>query len=450
MNLYKNVLQKIKSLGLQHQKMLLAVSGGADSMTLLEVCGKIHPNCVVAHVNYNFRPVESKNEETLVRARCESMSIPFFVLHLNGYEELKKNGENNLQIFAREQRYRFFEKIMKEEGCSVLATAHHADDNVETVLLNLIKGTGYRGLKAISILQNNIFRPFIDVPAAVIRHFTQTESISFFEDSSNNSDAYDRNYLRHHVIPTIERRFPDFKKNTLQNIQRFQEVGRFYENYLQARKNVILKQQHHSVYVDLDKLNKESYEDDLVILLLQDYGFSARYLDAFQQLRVSKNAARLTDGKTSFIKDKNRIYIVQEHLEQDIFHFESIQELIGKKLKIAGKLLQFEQVDAQQVDFQGPNTLYIQADRCENAITIRLNKPGDYFYPFGIKKKKKVSRFLADKKMPQTLRRNVLLIFCGNQCIAIAGLEIDYRFAVTSRQAPCIRIRCTDWTDTSH
>lgn len=444
MNLFEITQQKVANLGLQNQKILVAVSGGADSMVLLEVLAKIHPKCVVAHVNYQFRPEESEKEELLVRTRCAALSLPIFVLNLKGYEDLEQAEERNLQIFARQKRYAFFEQIMQREECAVVATAHHADDNVETLLINFIKGTGYKGLKVMPVLLGKIFRPFIDVSSEQLRRFAAEENITFLEDSSNQEDGYDRNYLRNKIIPEIEARFPDFRKNAFQNIQRFQEVGNFYEAHLQARKNIVIKQVKNAWYIDLDKLSKEKYQQDLAVMILQEFGFSARFLPTFQQLQTSKNAAKMSSGDTSMIKDKNKIYIVKEYLEQDIFHFQSIWNLIGKKLKIAGKVLQFDQVDAFSINYQELGVLHLQADRCQAPVTIRLNRPGDYFFPFGSKKKKKISRFLADKKISQDARRNVPLIFCGDQCMAIAGVEIDYRFAISKPEQPCIRVLCSD------
>lgn len=443
MNICKVVLDYIKQYNLKDKRFLIAVSGGADSMVLFDTMRSLNLYIQAAHVNYNFRAEEAPLEEQLVRDYCAKYKIPLHVYTLDGYQSLKDSEYDNLQVFAREQRYRFFRKCMQDNGLGVLATAHHADDNVETVMLNFLKGTGYRGLQGMKVLKEDIFRPLLSLYAQQIRDYALEHKIPFRVDSSNLKDDYDRNFIRNQVAPLLERKFPEWKNNVAKNIQRFQSVSHFYEQYLQGRATLIWKRQDQSEYIDLQKLARELYIDDLILFVFQKLGIEPRYLTAFTQLKESRNGASVDAGHYQLIKDQNKIFFTRKNAVNDIYLFANIESIDGAEIKIAGFTLSFTVMPAMSQVPREDGVLYVNADKCLDRLTIRLNRPGDYFYPFGLKKKKKVVRFLADKKLPQTIRQSVPLIFCGEYCIAIAGVEIDYRFAIDSKSKRWLRIVCS-------
>jgi len=419
---------------------LLAISGGSDSMVLLDIFIKLKATFQVAFVNYGFRS-QSNEEQQLVASICHNLNIPFHYLKLNGYESLDKAEDKNLQSFAREARYAFFNKICTQEQLAYIVTAHHALDNIETVLMNILHSSSFLGLRGMNILEKNIFRPLLNISKEDIQAYAEAHKVKYFIDHTNLESQYKRNFLRNEVLPIIEQKIPQVKKNIQNNISNWSHIISFYQK-------MILNHIHNHTHKDSEKqieyfkykrLLRHPYPSDIIHHLLIKYHFNTHQVSEFQKLLEAQNGAILENDYYQFIKDNDRISIVNKAQQQQLQIYTSINvaELnTHTPIIISQGQLSFEckLIDAntfQKATFND-NNFYINAELLDidSPLIIRNHIPGDYFYPFGLNKKKKISKYLIDKKVPITERTRQIVIAHKDYILCVLSFGIDHRFRV--------------------
>lgn len=428
------LLQLLKKNELEQHKFLLAISGGVDSMVLLDQYRQARLHIEVAHVNYGFRGDESDAEMELVNAYCQRHNIPIHILNKKGYADLEVAAEKNLQIWARQVRYDYFNQLKSQFEYDYIVTAHHADDQVETVLMNFSKGTGIKGLRGIKDIQGNILRPLLKYTKDELIQYAASHQIPYLNDSSNASNDYLRNFFRNEIIPQIEARIPGFKSQIMDNVERLKGVEDIYNRYLSQRLPLVLKKDEQiGRYLDIDKLQKEVHYKDLLVHFLDSERIPISFYQELVKLMDAHQGSSIAYGGYTFIKDKRRIYISIGQADDSIIMLDKEQLKVGVKLRIDEVEMEFTlRANHEDMDLHANHFLCLAADALSYPLMMRNTMPGDYFYPFGLNKKKKVAKFLIDEKVPVPKRAKVKVLLSGHHIVAVLPYRIHHRFSVQS------------------
>src|SRR5690348_6913019 len=304
MSLLKEFIKNIEQQNLfqKNDYLLLAVSGGADSVALCELCFQAGFHFEIAHCNFQLRGEESERDEKFVLQLGEKYWTKVHEKKFNTTDYAAQN-KISIQVAARELRYQWFDELLKDvdhqpstdngksasnnlhpascilHPASYLLTAHHANDNIETLLMNFFKGTGIKGLQGIMSKQKKIIRPLLFAKREEILSFIKENNLEFVEDSSNNSDKYTRNYFRHQLIPSIQKVFPQVEENLLNNIERFGEMEILYNQSVSFHKKKLLEQKGNEIHIPVLKLLKTKPLKTIIYEIIRDYGFTAHQID---------------------------------------------------------------------------------------------------------------------------------------------------------------------------
>jgi tRNA(Ile)-lysidine synthase len=370
-----------------------------------------------------LRNEESEADEIFVKSVAENYNVKLHVKKFNteGYAEENKLS---IQVAARELRYSWFDELL-ENGHNWLLTAHHLDDNVETVLMNFFRGTGITGLRGILPKNKKIIRPLLIFSKDEILQFAKQNNLQWREDSSNALDKYSRNYFRQTIIPSVTKIFPEAVQNIASNIERFRDVETLYHQSIDQNKKKLLEYKGREVHIPVLKLQKVPALHTVVYEIVKDFNFSSsqvseiiHLLDAEQGKFVRSSTHRIIKNRNWLIiadnKPVNADHIIVEEGKQNI-------QFNGGELKISINEPGKSDKNAEQLDTR----------EIKYPLVIRKWKQGDYFYPLGMNKKKKVSRFLIDKKISPVEKENIWVIETGKRICMILGQRIDDRFKMT-------------------
>ncbi len=406
---------------------VLAVSGGLDSVVLTELCQRAGLNFSIAHCNFQLRGAESQRDEDFVRGLAQKYNRE---LHLRRWDTAEYAAEHriSIQAAARELRYGWFREL---SDCVV--TAHHLDDNIETLLMNFFKGTGIAGLKAMLPRQGGIVRPLLFTGREELAKFAGSEGLKWVEDSSNASDKYTRNYIRHQIIPAIQQAYPSLQSNLAANIQRFQEIETIYRQAITQQMKGLLEPKGSEVHIPVLKLKKQSPLNTLVYEIITPYGFSAQQTGAVIALLDSGSGKYVCSATHRILKD--RAWLIISPLQTENAAHIVIDEA-DKKIVFAEGTLGIERgerlpdtLPAARTDAD-PATAWIDADAIQWPLLLRPWRQGDYFYPLGMRKKKKLSRFFIDKKLSLAEKERVWVLEMDKKIVWVVGCRIDDRFRV--------------------
>ena len=406
-------------LQLKDKKLLLAVSGGVDSMVLLDLFYKLRFDICIVHCNFQLRGKESDADEMLVRETCQDSYIPYFIESFDTLEFAKEN-KLSIQLAARKLRYDWFQEIISL-GFDYVLTAHHLDDNVETFLINFTRGTGLEGLTGIPAQNGNIIRPLLPFSREEIENYAQANQIQWREDSSNASDKYFRNKLRHNIVPTLKELntgFLDSFQNTLHHLQQseslvndasklvFEKVVEEKENQLEIHLKPLLEFQNYKAYL---------YQ------WLKNYGFSA-WNDIYD-LVEAQSGKQVFSETHILLKDREKLILSErnEINKSEVFIIESIESKVNipLKLRFCKAVNIFETVS---------NCIFVDESKIKFPLTIRKWQEGDYFYPSGMNGKKKLSKYFKDEKYSLLDKKNQWLLCSEDQIIWVIGKRADNRF----------------------
>lgn len=422
-------LQYIKSNSLfaPKDKLLLAFSSGVDSVVLAHLLLHTGFDFALAHCNFNLRGAESDADEAFAIKFAEEAGKEIFI---KKFDTQAYASEHHLstQVAARELRYQWFEELLQStEGkkLQLLLTAHHADDNVETVFMNFCKGTGISGLKGILPKQRHIVRPLLFASKVDIINYAQMHRLSWCNDSSNDSNKYTRNYFRNEVLPAIEKVYPQLKHNVTDNIKRFADVHEIYQQAIAKEKKSLLFKEGAEYKIPVLKLKKQKAGKTILYELLKDFGFTAHQTNDVYSLAEALSGKYVLSESHRVLR--NRAWLIISPIgkkEASVFLLEkpgdavetpigNISSAIEENLKSISKEANVAQLNAAEVSFP---------------LIIRKYKQGDYFYPLGMAKKKKLSRFFIDNKLSLTEKENVWVVESAKKIIWVIGHRIDNRF----------------------
>ncbi len=441
--------KQFPDLRLRRSNYLLAVSGGLDSVVLAHLMRTVNAKCTIAHVNFQLRGEESIRDENFVRAYAEQLQFECKVAHFEtaSYAELHKQG---IQAAARDLRYTWFENLIadfEEENQNelILLTAHHADDQVETVLMQLFRGTGLHGLTGMPNRRKdalNLARPLLIFSKEEIKQYADANSLTYVEDSSNEKDDYTRNMIRHKIVPQMEEIYPTAKLNVLATVEKLKEaeqivsetVTAFWKKGMQFKKGI--------PSISIEQWNKVKENSTYVWGLVKQYGFKPQQIEEVNKIVNASKGAYINSNTHRIIKWDDQIQIVSLESNKE---YELIE--LGQPIcKTKWGQLQIEQLSIEEIGEinKDPKFAYIDAANISWPLLFRSWESTDYFYPLGLRKKKKLNQFLGSLKLNPTIKFRTGVITCSDKILWIVGQRIDDRFKITSNTKLVLKITFQD------
>lgn len=410
-------------------KLLVALSGGADSVALLRVLLQLGYACEAAHCNFHLRGEESNRDEKFVCQLCKDQGIHLHIKHFDT-EAYAKQHQLSIEMAARELRYSWFHDLLKADtGLKYIAVAHHRDDNIETLLINLVRGTGIHGLTGIPSVNGTIVRPLLDVSRSDILAYLDHIEQSYVTDSTNLQDDYLRNKIRHNLLPMLETMNPSVRKTLSETIRHLKGVAKMHRHYIQEQlDNYLFKDEGGSMHVRIEHILEQHSPEEFLYAWLHPLGFNSSQLaDIHQSLLVCQPGKRFLSKKWEVLRDR---------------------ELLLVRRSDASSVMPELEVDVVPLDsnFQiptSPEVACVDADLIELPLTIRKWEEGDSFVPFGMRGKKSVCKYMTDRKFSLFQKENQFVALSNNRVVWLIGERLDNRFRIseTTRRICILRIK---------
>jgi tRNA(Ile)-lysidine synthase len=423
--------------------VIVAASGGLDSTVLAYLFKLINVPFVLAHVNFQLRGEESSRDENFVRKLGEALNVHVFVKQVETTVFAEEN-KLSIQEAARLLRYNWFAELISantavpENSNYFLATAHHADDSVETVMMHFFRGTGIEGLKGIPSYNNanKIIRPLLPFFRNQLASFSSLHQIDFITDSSNLKNDYTRNFFRNLLIPEIEKIFPNVKENVFNTATRLSDAAILYKQSINTHLSKLMIFKEKEVHIPILKWMKCDPLQTITWEIIKSYGFTAAQTNEVIKLSTASNGSAVASASHRIFKNRAWLIIAPVSTEKTNLI------LIEKE-----GLIPFQQgtVELKIVDHAGDfnsssNVEYINADHLQFPLILRQWKTGDYFYPLGMNKKKKLSKFFIDAKLSKTEKETAWLLEMNQKVLYIIGHRIDNRFKVVPATKKLLKI----------
>jgi tRNA(Ile)-lysidine synthase len=439
---FNDIIQQ-QHLFLPKDKLLLAVSGGVDSVVLCELCKLSGYDFIIAHCNFQLRGEESERDETFVKKLGENYNVKVVVKRFET-ETYAAEHKLSIQEAARALRYEWFEELVvrPESGVgnlvlNVILTAHHKDDNIETLLMNFFRGTGLHGLTGIPVSYGQIKRPMLNFSKEEICQFAKENSLEFVEDSSNLSSKYTRNFFRNEIIPAISNVYPQVKENLAGNIERFKEIEKLYRQTVGELKKKICREKGEEVHIPVLQLMKYNNRA-LIYEIIRDYGFNEKQVDELIKLADSESGKYIESPVLQYRIIKHRHWFIISP-SQSISAANIVIDAKDKSVGFEKGILHIELTDNGHLA-SGNQVAFLDAKEISFPLLLRPWKTGDYFYPLGMAKKKKLSRFFIDQKLSKTEKENAWVLESNKRIIWVIGYRIDNRFKLTEKTKLVLKI----------
>ena len=419
--------------------MLLAVSGGVDSVSLVDLCLKLKLNFGISHCNFSLRGAESDADEVFVRELATDLDIPVFITRFRTKEKAEEMGVST-QMAARKLRYDWFEEIAAKHGYSHIVTAHHLDDQIETFFINLLRGTGLNGLHGIPVKKGKIVRPLLFATSQQIRDYAAENNLSWHEDSSNVTDKYLRNKIRHQIIPVLTEMNPAFRETMSETFYRLKEVNNIFKQKIEDGRADLIEETETETRILLSWLDEFGEHATWLYELLKPYGFNFTVIKEIVQSLSGQSGKIFLSATHRLVKDREHLIITP--LEKENTEEQSPLYIYRETRSIDDPLrLKFEILENVQLNLiKENNHAFIDLDKLHFPLVLCRWKPGDRFYPLGMKNPKKLSDFFIDQKMSLSEKENTQLLVSEDKIVWIAGQRIDDRFKVTKKTKTVLHI----------
>lgn len=422
------------------QRLLVAVSGGLDSVVLCHLLKAGGFDFEIAHMNFQLRGDESERDAGFVRELANQMGLPF---HITSRDTMAfaEGNKCSVQVAARQLRYQWFDELIRAsvdtaKPLACLLTAHHANDNAETVLLNLFRGTGLQGMRGILPVREKIRRPLLFATREHLLDFAVQEKIMWVEDSSNISEKYARNFVRLSVIPLVQQQYPSLVGTLNDTAYHFRQVQSFYDHSMATVLRKLIVRKGDEQMVPIGRLRQLPGTEAILFSWLNPFGFSSEQIRGCLALLDSQTGHYIEGSGSgqesiSFRLLKDRKWLVlspQESQDNGILLLEKEQGQLG----LAGGRLEWETIPyAGQPIPADRNTAFLDAADIVYPLLLRKWKQGDYFYPMGMRKKKKIARFFIDARISRIEKVRIRILESGRKIIWVVGQRIDDRFKIT-------------------
>jgi len=408
-------------------RVLLAVSGGIDSMVMASLFREAGTDNAIAHCNFALRGEESDGDEKFVISYAKKRKIECFTTRFDtlGYAA---SNHVSVQMAARELRYNWFNTLIEKEGFDAVAVAHNLNDNIETFFINLLRGTGLNGLTGMSPRHNNIIRPLLFATRGEIDAFAAGEKIKFRQDSSNAEVKYTRNRIRIKVLPEIEKVNPNYLAAITETMTHLNSSAMLVDVYIERLHSELFRPSANGIEADVSELRSLKPSSPHIFELFKRYGLSSQQTEEMIALLDSSPGRYILTSTHRLLMDRGRILItVRSDDQPPSYFFSSVDEMrlsgLFTDLRITGP--------SDEPLPQSRLTACIDLSMVDFPVTVRHWEPGDRFAPLGMSHLKKISDFLIDLKVPVTEKEKVLLLLSGNKIMWVMGYRIDDRFRIT-------------------
>jgi tRNA(Ile)-lysidine synthase len=456
MNLLSRFLEFIsyQKLFSSKDKLLLAVSGGLDSSVLCELCHRAGFHFIIGHCNFQLRGEESERDEEFVRRLGKKYGVEVFVKRFET-SEYAENKKVSIQLAARQLRYAWFEEIVNRESSGVnrestgdrrlptadfILTAHHLDDNIETVLMNFFKGTGIAGLRGMLPLAGRIIRPLLFAKKEELLEYARELNLEYVEDSSNQSEKYSRNYFRLQVIPLIEKIYPGAISNIAHNATRFQEIEILYRQAIDLHKKKLVEKKGTELHIPVEKLRRTEPIQTVVYEIIREFGFSTGQTTSVLELMDSESGRYVLSTTHRILKNRNWLIISPLYSkEQGVVVIGDSEQVV----EFPNGQLELERIRKATGYRPSPDdsVACLDSSDIQFPLLLRRWRKGDYFYPLGMQKKKKLARFLIDQKLSLNEKENVWVLEMDRRILWVIGKRIDHRFRITDQTKEILEIK---------
>lgn len=450
MDLKAEFIATLRRLGWKPEhKVLVAVSGGMDSMTLAALCADSGLQMAVAHCNFQLRGEDSQADEQLVRDWCAGREVRLHTRRFDTRAFMQTAGLP-VQLAARKLRYDWFDALRASEAYDALFTAHHLQDNIETLLMNFFNGTGMQGMQGMPESAGYIRRPLLGTDRAALRSYAEQQAVPWREDASNAGDDYLRNRIRHKLWPVLESLFPDPLQTLSGNIRRMKESALLYQEALHRHKRRLLEKRGQDWVIPVLKMRTSPAPGTLFYELLKPFGFQSAQVPDLLQLLDAESGKQVLSKDYRILKNRNLLVVTAlQPIESEWISLERPENMYRVEYGKQGAYLELERIrtdlkspDAILRKYGASDTLCLDSSLLHYPLLFRPWKQGDYFYPLGLGgKKKKVSRFLIDQKMGLHEKERVWVLMSAERLVALPGLRIDERFKLRPNTREVLRIR---------
>ncbi len=411
-----------------NQTILLAVSGGIDSMILCDLFLKSNFKFAIAHCNFHLRGEESNRDERFVREYAQKNNIKIHVKDFDTYSYMKEKGKS-MQVSAREMRYSWFNELLKEEGYSYIATGHHIDDSIETFFMNILRGTGIAGLHGILQKVNLVIHPLLFTGRAEIVNYQKENKLEFVEDSSNATTKYTRNKIRHELIPLVKEIAPNFDKIISKEIERFRETEVVFRSVINDAKTELLEIENQTIKISIEKLKSYVPQKIFMYEILSDFGFNEATINSIEDALLETSGKQFYSETHRLVKDRDYLLIVKnepQNLNQ--YLIEESQTSVYSPIILHMEILK----DLQYVKIpKNKEVAMLDYDKLTFPLILRKWKKGDSFFPYGLQGEKKISEFYKNLKYSILDKENQWLLCSENDIIWVVGQRIDDRYKIT-------------------
>ena len=407
---------------LKDKKLLIAISGGVDSVVLTHLLSALNLDISLAHCNFNLRGKESDLDEEFVVQLGEKLNLNVFKIHFNTKEFAKENKQST-QIAARELRYNWFQELIDKNSFEYVLTAHHADDNLETFLINLTRGSGLDGFTGIPEINGNIVRPLLKFSRETILSFVKENNIDWREDKSNASTKYIRNKIRHKVLPVLKEINPSLLETFAKTTEHLKESQQIVEDRIEKITSEVISTDQNNIKIDIEKINQTSNPKAYLYQLLKEYNFT-EWNDVYQLLSAQSGKQILSKTHTLL---KNRDFLLLS--EKDFSTESEMTFLIQESTSEITKPIHLKLQDTQEKSTENKQTIYVDKQHLVFPLKLRKWQNGDFFYPSGMTGKKKLSKYFKDEKFSLLEKQNTWILCNKNDAIIwVLNHRQDNRF----------------------
>jgi len=418
--------------------ILLAISGGKDSMAMAHLFLQHNLLFGIAHCNFKLRGQEAELDTELVKKFAKENNIKFYYTEFATEKYALEKGIS-IQMAARDLRYNWFDKISEENNYKYIATAHHKNDVAETMIINLTKGTGLAGLHGIKSKMKNIIRPLLNFSRKEIENYVNQHQVPFREDKSNADTKYTRNLIRHKVIPELEKINPAIVETLNKEANQFLEIEQLLELHIEKLKKQLFQKEGNCIKIELKLLKEVTPLATYLYYLFSPYGFNKSEIIDLVKMLNGPSGKRIISANYHLIKDRNYLLLQEEKEEgKTIFTINTWEEL--DKLPIKIEYSSMENAPTFEIN-SSKKYAYLNQEKITFPITLRKWKEGDKFCPLGMKKNKKLSDFFIDNKLSLIDKKSTWILTSNNQIIWVVGHRIDNNYRIETTTQSIVQLK---------
>lgn len=437
---FVNELQLVR----QGDRLLLAVSGGVDSVVMCELFSKAGFDFGIAHCNFQLRGEESEGDERFVKELAGHYNVPFFSKRFDTNTFAEKEGVS-IQLAARKLRYEWFEELRANKGYTSIATAHHRNDEVETFFINLVRGTGIAGLRGIPARNGNIIRPLLFALRDEIEAFAAANSLRWREDSSNLSSKYLRNKIRHAIIPALKEINPGIESILSNDIRKIKEAFEIMEAHITEKRREIVRQGNGCDLISISSLEKLQPLHTYLYELLKPYGFREPVIHEIAGALHAEPGKQFYSSTHRVIKDRTELIVTPiQREDHGSYLVQSDTRYISGPFEMRISTIPASELATLKAP---PSIVYLDRSKLRFPLVLRRWKQGDHFFPLGMKHRKKLSDLFIDNKLSIAQKENIWVLVSGDDIVWVVGIRPDEHYRVTVETKEVLKCELVNLTN---